>query len=441
MMNLNSNDFNGIPMNVGYTPPNHGLWHLAATGVVDNMKEFRSEAWEAAQKSDPVRIALLDTPVAANHPNLVGAIDLGLMRDFSVRETGAFPYHEQNDEKQFLSCEDKKSREKILEIADEYKGKDHNNLLMKAISDERENAYPTVTYDAFNAHGTGMSGLIGGRPSTCEIIAPVIVGQEEYKSDYINKIETELPYCGVNPFSTIIPISLPTAPTVATVLNALRYAQYVKAEIIVIVSSWQSQHQDEDWNEVEEVLKEISEDGIIILCAAGNEGDISDVYPSKLSNKEGLKNLYTVTACDEKGKVLSYAPKFEADNAKALKSLSAESSRYDRDEVVLSPWEYTNPIFQVPSTDAEHFHYKHIISVDVPGRYGYSPSGFHYDPIKKGVHLETNSLYCSFSGTSAATAIAAGLVSLAIKMKKRDSGNENSQFFDLKKAIALFGDL
>jgi hypothetical protein len=56
-----------------------------------------------------------------------------------------------------------------------------------------------------------------------------------------------------------------------------------------------------------------------------------------------------------------------------------------------------------------------LIALDAPGPYGYNPSPYRYRPSGKGPHFDIGSLYCPFSGTSASTALAAGLIGLAIQ--------------------------
>jgi hypothetical protein len=60
------------------------------------------------------------------------------------------------------------------------------------------------------------------------------------------------------------------------------------------------------------------------------------------------------------------------------------------------------------------------MTTDVPGPNGYNPSAYLQDPFASDdgtdTYLDPSSLFCTFSGTSAATAIAAGMISLAMAM-------------------------
>ncbi|MEV8468821.1 hypothetical protein AB0T83_18865 [Fluviibacterium sp. DFM31] len=67
----------------------------------------------------------------------------------------------------------------------------------------------------------------------------------------------------------------------------------------------------------------------------------------------------------------------------------------------------------------QNFQPTDIVSTDVPGSAGYNPSPYVQLPGQESdEHLEVASLYCGFSGTSAATALAAGLVSLALALQR-----------------------
>ena len=59
----------------GIYPAFHALWPLAEIGVVSDLSSFRSDAWDSAaarlgEGRARTRVALIDTSVAADHPNL-----------------------------------------------------------------------------------------------------------------------------------------------------------------------------------------------------------------------------------------------------------------------------------------------------------------------------------------------------------------------------------
>lgn len=79
---------------------------------------------------------------------------------------------------------------------------------------------------------------------------------------------------------------------------------------------------------------------------------------------------------------------------------------------------------------------------------GANPSPYRYTPNADAKHLEVGSLYAEFTGTSAAAAIAAGLISLALQQKKSDqvvnkvalqAASPTSDLFDLQVAKNRFG--
>ena len=83
----------------GFYPAFHGLWHLQTLGVIDDLSDFAvNNRWSDLKTRNPILVALIDTPVAYDHPNLKGANDLSLMRDFwqNAMAQAATPMPRQN---------------------------------------------------------------------------------------------------------------------------------------------------------------------------------------------------------------------------------------------------------------------------------------------------------------------------------------------------------
>lgn len=399
---------------VGFYPEFHALWHLQALNVIEDLTTFKSQHWDNAAKNEPVRVVVMDTPVDWEHPNLEGAIDKGAMRDFAS-----------SDSPELLATQGKSGTFTANETA------------------------ATI----YAAHGTAVAGLIGARPAEIELQVPGKVGpfdtepSKEFTKDLI------LPYAGINPFCTIIPVSLTAAPDVDMVMAALRYVLSLKPQIVVIAAAWDDANRalknmqsfDEaegKWSDVECLLTTICQTSLV-LCAAGNSGPSEMAYPACLANK--IPNLIAVTACDASGNPLTYA--FDSANAPGvIATLSTQGTRFDHEEQMLNPWDEVDDYLKRPCAKVG-FPAQRIISLDPRGPRGYNPSIYRYTPTTKGPHLEIASLYAEFSGTSAATAIAAGLISLAMQIKNSanighgiNQGVAHNKVFNINAALSLFSE-
>lgn len=397
---------------VGFYPEFPALWHLHALGVVDDLVNFYSKDWEAAEKSalenGPIRIVVMDTTVDWEHPNLRGVINIQKMRDFSSLNGGE---------------------------------------VLVGISKGRATIPRPTGATVYGAHGTAVAGLIGARPTKVMLQPP---DQESLQKDKLR--EVILPYVGINPFCEIIPVSLTAAPDPDMVHGALAYAASLQPQIIVVAAAWDDtdraiqdaqsfgKHEGK-WSHVNALLSDVCKNSLV-LCAAGNSGPGQMAYPACLTGQ--IPGLIAVTACDIKGEALTYAfdPKGKPG---VIRTLSNQGPSYDRSKVLLDPWAAVDPYLKRPAGNAD-FPVQRIISLDPRGPGGYNPSPYRYTPPSDGPYLEIGSLYAEFSGTSAATAIAAGLISLAMQAKnatdmKKMKGEEmpsTATVFDLQAALRLF---
>lgn len=398
------------PLAKGLRPAYHALWHLKALGVVDDLTGFGG-AWEGHRAGIGVRVAVIDTPVAYDHPNLEGAIDLALMRDFSVHNEGVF----------VLPTDDGPIKEARARLVAELEGWSSNDVEDAKRTIEKETARkddrPYCSPRYFGAHGTAIAGLIGARPAIVDIRKPafLVSGEPEKLS---SDDPLTLPYAGVNPFCSIIPITTSASPDPDMVLAALQYARLIKPDIVVIAAAWEDhRHRKSRWAKVDDELRALCKESVV-LCAAGNSGDIDLAYPACLSVEPD--GPLAVTACDTAGKVLAYAPDPQK-NDRVLRTLSSWSETYSSKGVIRDPWKAVDPMIVQPADDptlggpVAELPVEGLIALDAPGPYGYNPSPYRYRPSGRGPHFDIGSLYCQFSGTSAATALAAGLIGLAIQ--------------------------
>lgn len=484
---------NSHPTGRGLRPTFEALWHLEALKVVDDLSSFSSDAWDMAENTRHPIVVVMDTPMDIHHSNLKNNIDFARMRDFSVYNDGAFPVSYES-----LNQDEKNQRialEAELQIALEAQQQDNNeesntNLISCIASSvaseiavgklgEEARAKPFKSRELLakqlpGAHGTAVAGLVAGYPATEPLQTAAYLGATNTPSE---TIQAQLPYAGINPFATIIPISLTAAPYPDMVLGALTYIEAIKPDIVVIAAAWAEStdltgvpNDDESWamalndksmkfvtsdaNEIHPTftqdaavwasvtnkIKSISNDSIV-LCAAGNVDSNQLVYPANLCT-ETDNNLWAVTACDVDGEKLSYAPRIQ-ENARMIKTLSTQLPRADQVETVIDPYTDKLDELNVNHIAPKFVSPRDIITLDPGGSQGYNPTEFSSaSPSSEEPLLEIGSLYARFSGTSAATAIAGGLASLALSMGAKaavgvEADNEN--LFDLDQARALFG--
>lgn len=400
------------PIGKGFRPSFHALWHLKALGVVDDLTNFPGP-WAKPKSGTEARVVVIDTPVAYDHPNLVCAIDLARMRDFSIHDDGVFVVPTE-------AGPIKDERDKLVKDLSGWDGSPSaKQAIEKETAGKDDRPYCIPRY--FGAHGTAIAGLIGARPAKVDLQKPAFIGDPDMPVDPSVARPITLPYAGINPFCTIIPITTSASPDPDMVLAALQYAQLIKPDIVVIAAAWENRrHRKENWNKVDRALLELCK-GSVVLCAAGNSGDIDLAYPACLSTEEN--GPIAVTACDSKGTVLAYAPNPTA-NDRVLRTLSSFAEAYSDNGVIWDPWKVADPMIVQPSEDPTmkgkiaDLPAEALISLDVPGPYGYNPSPYRYRPTGNKPHFDIGSLYCRFSGTSASTALAAGLIGLAIQERR-----------------------
>lgn len=387
---------------VGFYPEFKALWHLKALGVVDDLITYDSAEWQKADGKPKIKVVVMDTTVDWAHPNLADAINLEDMRDFSARDTA----------------------EKIVRPV---KGRPP----VEAKDGDRITT-PTI----YGAHGTCVAGLIGARPVMVNLQYPDRPDENtDGMPSAVSKVP--LPYIGINPFCEIVPVALTAAPDPAMVKAALDYISQIKPQIVVVAAAWDHaryqmsakgaepvmgksfSEEEPDWTVVEDALREVCTTSLV-FCAAGNSGADAMAYPARLSGK--IPNLIAVTACNQDGDILNYAfdpaslPEADKSRPVIMRTLSSDHPRYDRDTAYLDPYAAVDPYLKIPAGSSK-FPARRIISCDPRGNRGYNPSKYRYTPPTSGPHLELASLYAEFSGTSAATAIAAGLVALGMQVK------------------------
>ncbi|KKL88485.1 hypothetical protein LCGC14_1924250, partial [marine sediment metagenome] len=364
------------PTGAGLRPSFHALWHLEELGVIDDLTSFSSPAWDAAearlegQGVPPVRVAVIDTPVAHTHPSLQGAIDLGLMRDFSYSDAGRFVVRDLQAAP--ATADDVASRDALLaELAQT--PSDPGNLVLAELADAAPAVDPSGWLSPLGAHATALAGLIGARPTRLSLREPTYLGATAQSSVLT---DIGLPYCGIDPFCRIVPVSISAAGRPGMILAALNYVRLIAPQIVVIADSWEGRDIPEDqaiWTEIEDTFGHLC-DSSRVFCAAGNERLGKLVYPASLSGPQAANpgggafagRPWAVGACDVSGEDLSYSPDHGAITAagfRMIKTLSTELSRYDRAVQELDPWRPRHLEYGRPLGDPD-FPPRDIISTD-----------------------------------------------------------------------------
>jgi subtilisin family serine protease len=456
----------------------HALWHLVEMGIVKDLSSFASQPWDAAAErgAAPTRVALIDTSVAAGHPNLHGAIAGDLAMDFFSSRLG-IPEQPTSE----------RLRKLVSEAPDSGPGflpKDGESLWQALIeglkrserlaAGEETSGFGSpvrpATLPSFSAHGTAMAGLIGARPVSAE--DSHIAGFQAFDISTGQMMETKAPaigfaYAGVDPFCEIVPVSTNFDPEPEQLILTLFYSVLIGAEVIVLARDFPSpkslvqglgigdakkSHAEDGetlsgalgvgltteelelWDLLDEVVVAVSK-RIPVVCAAGNGGDDVVLSPGSLSaDDNGIILVGARTAAGQPAsyspfsdKIDIYAPSGDGERLDAqmqrLDTMNAQyyendhSPRYRKD---LGVFGQPGHGASGPSTYSP----QDLISTDVPGRAGYNSSPFSEIFGEDDVVLDYRSAYCRFSGTSGAVALTAGFISLAIAAGEISTGED-----------------
>lgn len=138
-------------------PEYDALWHLITMGILD-----KDRCPKVTPKSKrPTRVAIIDTSVAVDHPNLVAAVNHDLAFDLFSSRLGAFPYLPSEEMLGELNLNvDTKVAEGLPAAA----------LLLTELNDRLSHGSPTLSGGVqacvsaeFSNHGTAIAGLVGAR--------------------------------------------------------------------------------------------------------------------------------------------------------------------------------------------------------------------------------------------------------------------------------------
>jgi len=449
------------PRHAGSYPTYHALWHLERLGVVSDLTRFASpDAWTKVSRGGrKTRVALIDTSVDLDHPCLAPAMDRARALDFAARNHGVFAVARAD-----LSGAEAQARSEVISAAAAAAGT--GDTPSARFLRDLGQAHATqagarpATARAFSGHGTSMAGLIGARPAADVFLHnPARLSPKPRDA---GQTEVALPYAGIDPFCEIVAISTSALPSADQMLAALTYADLIGADLVVLAASLPdptraavglvpatppetgmvpvgqtdtgaqsapaSAAELAAWDGLRDTFLDVSSRRLI-LCAAGNAGDGLTAYPANLAAPDN--GIVAVGACTADGLRASYSAGGAPGQGVTLFALSGDAPALNAAEFRLDPFAELNTpdekaLFDRPG--ARPVAVETLISTDVAGRPGYSSTQYgqvwREDPGPKGapVAFEFASFFCEFSGTSAATAVAAGLVSLGFSTGRLTRG-------------------
>ncbi len=341
-----------------------------------------------------------------------------------------------------------------------------------------------ATSAAFSAHGTAMAGLIGARPKSAPEVDFAIASRIPLTKEDGALIPLEqkslsagpsLPYAGVDPFCDIVPISTSFDPDPEQLILSMLYAWLIGADIIVLARDFPdplrtgitgrrdgadllpeeidairgsypcdlSDREIELWDALHDLTLEMSKT-IPIVCASGNGSDDSLIYPASLATVAGAAGDNGIIVVGARAATRNLAGYSTTSTQTAPVTVYAPSGDGERLDVALQRMDTTDPDYRPHDHggyradfdvhydgSSEHanpvndhtYSTQTITSTDVPGFAGYNSSAFPKPTNPQGALYDYRSYYCDFSGTSAATAIAAGMLSLAYSSGKIPKGD------------------
>lgn len=396
------------------------FWHLEAVGVTDGS---RGAVWPDVFSSTArqARVAMIDNGVDVRHPyispRITEALDLtGLpVRPVPVDRPNRNPsVFKGLVEQAGLLAENwaKDETALLLDLASETEG--------KAPFDTRA---PDTSNRTFAMHGTSAAGLIMARTP-------------------IRKTEAGLPapvpYFGVDPDAQLIPITTSFGDSPRKLIIAVLYALKSKADVIFIPRGFSSSVMDaalavseapgnatgdaEYWKLLQKTLISASH-AVPIVCAAGNDGQSQLVAPAALAAWDAGRNgIIAVGAMNFNGMRSSYsnygpgltvvAP---SDDGEVF---TEDQIRLDATDRAIAEFPYMQMVTVadlgnriVPFADQE------ILAIDIGGEGGAATGNDETD-----AYTQQSGYFTGFGGTSAASAIVAGVCALAQRMATAKHG-------------------
>jgi len=421
-------------------PDYSALWHLLAMGV--RKADQSPNGWSPIQPEGgrKTRVAIIDTSAAVDHPNLAGSVNRTLALDLFTAPLGIFPYRDPTERLDDLGlntgtgvAQDLPGISEILTRLTDRCTRGSLPWAGRAAPEGTPTPWdgtvwhglvqPTVGAE-FSNHGTAIAGLVGARPASVQADTPE-------PGEDVTLIQ--LPYVGVDPHCEIVPISTNFDPDPEMMIAAFLYAELIEADVILLPRSVPdpartvpelgstlvdevpldeatapaatTPEETQLWSELAQLIVNISH-ARPVICAAGNANEDHGIYPANLAAEDN--GIISVGALNAKGWVAG----FSSAQHMTVMGPSDDAEVFDREQVRLDTRnaEYDPIGVPVPNENEKYSHFA-VVSTDVPGAHGYSDSPFRSPEPETGLR-EFGSYFCSFGGTSAASALVAGFLSL-----------------------------
>lgn len=459
---------------VGVRHPDNSLnkefnWFKAGSNM-------RSEIWgldhtdHTLYKGDKysTKIAIIDVGVYPDHPAFNQRIEHGLAIDFGVYPEGAY----------LEKCAPLLKKNDINSLIKELNLNEYKDRIEPLLTEEVKQMPSYNNRSIHTSHGTSAAGVIAGfqliyekkvSGKICPITSEMVI-EDNHESD-------PLVYFGVDPTAKIIPITTSHAPDPRQLIRALLYAAH-HADIIffpqdiadpqpeelgiksknkvtalqrilstnpteinkfnfnqqlsqalagkkakVDATSANSEEELVDWELLRKIIKRIAEIRPFI-CAAGNSGMSTPIYPAHLANKSELISVGAVSYEGYRAGYSNYGGKSIGHKNYTGITVVAPSGdsevmnehqlRIDEDADWHDRTNWGKFIMNAPDkTKPQIINYspQQVLAPDIPGKWGYTGKADDDEMFDDGELTD-------YSGTSAASAIAAGVISLLCRKNK-----------------------
>ena len=449
------------------------MWHLEAIGFLNgessiDQPEVMLEVIEGMQSTFPGRIpqrrsrvAIIDNGVTAKHSALSGRVNLAM--DFTVSHNGLV--YEEGRAPTFNGLFDADAPqgydaelEQIMRDAAANKISPELKKAFRKIVDGGADSIQPVRQHAeidpslrFAAHGTSCAGLVGANA-----IGGVSTEAQDPAADHAASDELSFEYIGLNPFCEIVPITTTYDHRYWPIILSLIYALAIKADVILLPRAiedlaYDTQNPDDyvmarddpRWTRIDtdagrrndfQVLKDVlalASKHVPLIVPAGNSGRRGFEFPASLvvEKKDGsvdAPDMIVVGASTALGLRASYSnrPLNDADEEKYLIYAPSDDREVISQEYFRADyfkWRGRHVYFD-QETRANTYSPYGVLTLDLPGRYGYNvergdsydfESSESHEHYLEAVEFRHHSEFTLFGGTSAASAIVAGFISLA----------------------------
>ncbi|TJW14946.1 MAG: hypothetical protein E5W82_09475 [Mesorhizobium sp.] len=421
------------------------FWHLQAIGVLYVDSGKLGLVWDdaALKGSPPAKVALIDTGVDTAHGYLKERIDdtldltgmpLSVVKKTARSASGPF------------SKLPGKLQDLDVSLDDDLLKQLRNFLEHNKDCKPFDSGAPKTANLNFSSHGTSCAGLVIGKTPASKSTGQqtlAAVGKD-------NPAPSPILYNGVDPFSTLISVTTSFAPRPEPLILAFLYAWAQGADAILFPRGLPDDLLDTSsackptWRILREVILAVSRQ-IPIVCAAGNEAESRLIAPAALAGSSwGPNGVIAVGAMNYRGIRSSYSS-YDEDLTVCAPSddgemFNADQYRLDTTDRTYPDYPYvatlrqngfnTDPKVSTPNDKLDRksnlFAAPAILAIDIPGPYGFEGSGNDVGDRDQS-DTQFSGSFTQFGGTSAASAITAGVVALMQRSKKKSSGDKNAR--------------